>query len=285
MIEQVRQQMPEISVRRLCRWLGVNRRWYYQRRKQASAQDLEAKLREAMEQFVLAFPGYGYRRVTHALQRAGWTVNHKRVLRLMREQGWLCRPRRRTVHTTDSRHRYRRYANLVAGRTFDAPDQCWVADLTYIRLPDEFVYLAVILDRFSRKCVGWHLGRQLDSSLSLQAVDMALASREVSPGLIHHSDQGVQYAKSVYVNRLYEVGARISMAAVGNPYQNGAAESFMKTLKVEEVYLKDYQTLEEARANIEHFLREVYNEQRLHSALGYRPPSEFEQVYYQGLLS
>jgi putative transposase len=277
--------MPTVSVRQLCRWLGVNRRWYYQRRQRPSPQEREQRLQEAMEPIILSFPGYGYRRVTHALKRAGWQVNHKRVLRLMREQSWLCHRKRRTAHTTDSRHRYRRYANLVAGQQFDAPDQCWVADLTYIRLPSEFVYLAAILDRFSRKCLGWSLGRGLDSSLTLHALEMALQSREVSPGLIHHSDQGVQYANTAYVNRLYEVGARISMAAVGNPYQNGAAESFMKTLKVEEVYLNDYQTLEEARANIDHFLSQVYNEQRLHSALGYRPPSEFEQLYYQGLLT
>ncbi len=285
MIEQLREQMPNVSVRTLCRWLGVNRRWYYQRRKQATREAQEVQLREAMEQIILSFTGYGYRRVTHALVRAGWQVNHKRVLRIMREQSWLCRQKRRTVHTTDSRHRYRRYANLVAGRQFDAPDQCWVADLTYIRLPGEFIYLAAILDRYSRKCLGWNLGRGLDSSLSLGALEMALQSREVSPGLIHHSDQGVQYANSASVNRLFDVGARISMAAVGNPYQNGVAESFMKTLKVEEVYLNDYQSLEQARANIDHFLSQVYNEQRLHSALGYRPPTEFEQLYYQGLLN
>lgn len=165
----MRQQMPQVSIRQLCQWLGVNRRWYYRRRKPQKREAQEAKLREAIEQLVLSFPGYGYRRVTHALRRAGYKVNHKRVLRIMREESWLCQRKRRTVHTTDSRHRYRRYANLVAGHSFDAPDQCWVADLTSIRLPKEFVYLACILDRFSRKCVGWHLGRELDSSLSLQA--------------------------------------------------------------------------------------------------------------------
>lgn len=285
MIEQVREQMPGVSVRTLCRWLGVNRRWYYQRRKQVKQEEREMSLRKAMEEVILSFPGYGYRRVTHALVRAGWKVNHKRVLRIMREQAWLCHRKRQTTHTTDSRHRYRRYPNLVAGQTFDAPDQCWVADLTYIRLPKEFVYLACILDRFSRKCVGWHLGRCLDSSLSLHALEMALAQRDVPPGLIHHSDQGVQYANTAYVNRLYEIGARISMAAVGNPYQNAVAESFMKTLKTEEIYLNEYHTLEDARANVEYFLRAVYNDQRLHSALGYRPPNEFEQLYYQGFLS
>lgn len=285
MIDQLREQMPSLSVRTLCRWLAVNRRWYYQRHKRPTRKQRETSLREAMEQVILSFPRrIGYRRVTHALLRAGWKVNHKRVLRIMREESWLCHLKRHTVHTTDSRHRYRRSPNLVAQRQFDAPDQCWVADLTSIRLPKEFVYLACILDVFSRKCVGWSLGRGLDSRLSLQALEMALQSRDVCPGLIHHSDQGVQYANTIYVNRLSEVGARISMAAVGNPYQNAFAESFMKTLKTEEVSLNEYQTLEEASANIEHFLLEVYNEQRLHSALGYRPPSEFEQLYYQELL-
>ena len=156
-----------------------------------------------MEQIILAFPGSGYRRVTHTLLRAGWQVNHKRVLRIMRERSWLCQRKQHSVHTTNSRHRYRRSPNLVAGRQFDAPDQCWVADLTSIRLPKEFVYLACILDIFTRKCVGWSLGRGLDSSLTLGALEMALQSRDVPPGLIHHSDQGGQYANTAYVNRLY----------------------------------------------------------------------------------
>ncbi|GCE15030.1 IS3 family transposase [Tengunoibacter tsumagoiensis] len=189
------------------------------------------------------------------------------------------------VHTTDSRHRYRRYPNLVAGVHFDAPDLCWVADLTYIRLKGEFVYLACVLDIWTRQCVGWHRGRGLESSLTLQALEMALQRRDVKPGLIHHSDQGVQYANTTYVNRLHEVGARISMAAVGNPYQNAHAESFMKTIKTKEILMNEYDSLEDARANIEHFLMTVYNGKRLHSALGYRPPDEFELMYYQQLLT
>ena len=277
--------MPECSVRQLCHWLGINRRWYYEHhRLQAKQDEQEARVRQAMEQVILAFPGYGYRRVTRALQRAGTTINHKRVLRIMREQSWLCRPRRRTVRTTNSRHQYHRYPNLVANRQFDAPDRCWVADLTYIRLPKEFVYLACILDAYSRKCIGWSLGRGLDHSLTLAALEMALQSREVKPGLIHHSDQGVQYANTAYVHRLFEVGVFVSMAATGNPYQNAQAESFMKTLKTEEVYVNDYQTLEEASTNIEYFLQVVYNQRLLHSSLGYRPPTEFEQLYAQDLL-
>ena len=284
MISQLREQFPHFSVRTLCGWLGVNRQWYYQQLKQQKRLHQEAVIRQQMEQVVLTFPGHGYRRVTHALKRTGVNINHKRVLRIMREQHWLCTPKRRTVHTTDSRHRYQRYPNLVANRQFEAPDSCWVADLTYIRLPNEFVYLACLLDSFSLTCVGWSLGRGLDHTLTLEALEMALSRRHVAPGLIHHSDQGVQYANSAYVRRLSEVGACISMAATGNPYQNAQAESFMKTLKVEEIYLKDYRSLEEARANIEHFLMQVYNRQRLHSALNYRPPEEFEQLYAQGLL-
>lgn len=273
------EQFPQLSVRTLCQWLGINRSWYYQHRKeQAQAEQREARTHEQIEQVILAFPGYGYRRVTHTLQRAEVRINHKRVLRIMRERKWLCKPKRRMVHTTDSRHQYQRYPNLIANRTFEVPNQCWVADLTYIRLPKEFVYLACILDSCSRACVGWSVGRGLDQTLTLQALEMALRTREVRPGLIHHSDQGVQYANRAYVHRLWEVGARPSMAATGNPYQNAQAESFMKTLKTEEVYVKDYRTLEEARAHIEHFLMQIYNRERLHSALGYRPPEEFEQT-------
>lgn len=233
-----------------------------------------------MEQVILAFPGYGYRRVTRALQRAGTRINHKRVRRIMREHSWLCRSKRRTGRTTNSWHQYRRSPNLVANRQFDAPDRCWVADLTYIRLPKEFVYLACILDAYSRKCIGWSLRRGLDHSLTLAALEMAIQSREVRPGLIHHCDQG----NTAYVHRLFEVGACVSMAATGNPYQNAQAESFMKTLKTEEVYVNDYQTLEEASDNIGYFLQVVYNQRRLHSSLGYRPPGEFELLCAQGLL-
>jgi putative transposase len=241
-INQLREQMPEVSVRLLYRRLNVNRRWYYQRQKLADRKQREANVCQAMEEIIMSFPRYGYRRMTHALVRAGWQVGH------MRQRSWLCRNKRRTVHTMDSRHRYRWYPNLVAQRQFDAPDQCWMADLTHIRLPKAFVYLACPFDVYSRKCLGWSLGRGLDSTLTLQALEMALKSREVCPGLIHHSDQGVQYANTAYVHRLCEIGAHISMAAVGTPYQNAFAEGFMKTLKTEEVYLNDYQTLEDARA-------------------------------------
>ncbi len=270
-----------LSVRQLCAVLGVNRAWYYARPvSEAGADETETiRLRDAIERIVLDFPGYGYRRVTHALAREGWTVNHKRVLRVMREESLLCHLKRRFVPTTDSGHDWRTYPNLVKGTIFNAPDQAWVADITYIRLPTTFVYLAAILDAYSRRCVGWALSRGIDTDLTLAALTMALARREPAAGLIHHSDRGVQYASGAYVERLEGAGARISMAARGNPYENAQAESFFKTLKHEEVYLKEYRTFEEALMNLEPFIEAVYNTKRLHSSLGYRPPVEFEAAW------
>jgi putative transposase len=266
--------------------LQINRAWYYARRQALSSPsdtDEQVALRDAIEQIILDFPGYGYRRVTHALKRAGWIVNHKRVLRVMREESLLCHLKRHFVHTTDSHHGYRIYPNLVNGRTPDAPDVIWVADLTYIRLPKEFVYLAAILDAYSRRCVGWNLSTRIDTNLALGALEEALATREVKPGLIHHSDRGVKSASTGYVERLMSVGVQISMSAKGNAYENAKAESFFKTLKQEEVYLKQYQTFEEAQSNIGQFLDDVYNTKRLHSSLGYLPPVEFETAYFQGV--
>jgi putative transposase len=266
--------------------LQVNRAWYYakQHAGEEPAKRAEAvALRDAIEQFILDFPGYGYRRVTHALARAGWKVNHKRVLRIMREESLLCQIKRHFVHTTDSRHHFPVYPNLVNGRTPDAPDVIWVADLTYIRLPCEFVYLATILDAYSRRCIGWNLSTRIDTQLALGALEEALATREVKPGLIHHSDRGVQYASYAYTDRLLSMRIQISMSAKGNAYDNAKAESFFKTLKQEEVYLKPYQTVEEASSNIGQFIDDVYNLKRLHSSLGYVPPVEFEIAYYQGM--
>ena len=200
----------------------------------------------------------------------------------MKEEGLLCRHKRRFVHTTDSHHHYQVYPNLLGAMQVEAPDTVWVADLTYIRLPSSFAYLACVLDAYSRKCVGWKLSKRIDAQLALDALDMALATREVGPGLIHHSDRGVQYANTAYVHRLESVAVRVSMSAVGNPYDNAKAESFFKTLKAEEVYLKEYQIFAEAQANIEQFIEEVYNVKRLHSSLGYLSPIEFETAYIQG---
>jgi len=280
-IRQVHQQEPARSIRHLCSLLEVNRAWYYARQEENTGGDPNVALRDAIELIVLEFPGYGYRRVTHALKRTGWQVNHKRVLRVMREESLLCQLKQRFVPTTDSHHRYQVYPNLLATMELTAPNQAWVGDITYIRLPSCFVYLACLLDAYSRRCVGWKLSRLIDTNLALGALDMALATRSIQPGLIHHSDRGVQYASTAYVERLLSVQAQISMSALGNPYDNAKAESFFKTLKREEVYLNQYQTFAEAEANIAQFIEDVYNTKRLHSSLGYVPPVEFEEAHIQ----
>lgn len=231
----------------------------------------------------IEFPGYGYRRIGEALRREGVRVNAKRVRHLMRENGISCRPKRRFVVTTDSEHEEKVYPNLIKGLLTKRPDEVWVADITYVRLGTGFCYVAMILDACSRRCVGFQVGRRVDGELVMGALRMALRVREVRPGLIHHSDQGVQYASRGYIETLKEAGIRISMAARGNPYENAMAESFFKTLKWEEVYLKDYRTITEARENIGEFIEKVYNQKRLHSSLGYLSPAEFETLHYPPL--
>jgi len=265
-----------LSIRQACDALAVSRSWFYARPLEVVPDAAATRLRDAIERLVLDFPGYGYRRVTHALRRDGWAVNHKRVLRIMREEALLCQLQRRFIATTDSQHGYRTYPNLLADLVLVGLDQAWVADITYVRLPHAFAYLAAILDALSRRCVGWCLSRQIDHTLTLAALEHALTNRQPPAGLIHHSDRGVQYACAAYVARLDQAGARISMAAVGNPYDNAKAESFFKTLKREEVYLHQYQTFHEAEANLARFIDDVYNTKRLHSSLDYRPPVEFE---------
>jgi putative transposase len=279
-IAGLKEDHPEVSERQICRVFSVSRSWYYEKStaaEQKARKDLD--LRDTIERIVLEFPGYGYRRVTAELHRRGWTVNHKRVLRVMRREALLCQLKRRFRPTTDSAHAFGIYPNLIKDTKLDGLDQAWISDITYIRLPTSFCYLAAILDAYSRRCVGWCLSRSIDTRLTLRALEMALAIRRPSAGLIHHSDRGVQYASGEYVSRLEEVGARISMAAVGNPYENAKAESFFRTLKLEEVYLKDYRDFEEAQESIGKFIEEVYNEKRLHSSLGYLPPVEFEASY------
>lgn len=283
MIAAVQQDFPQISVRQLCRWLSVGRTWYYTCPTAEERAARDVALRDAIERIILELPGYGYRRVTHALRREGWVVNHKRVLRVMRQESLLCQLKRQFVVTTDSAHGYPTYPNRLAACVLTAPDQAWVADITYVRLPTTFVYLACVLDAFSRRCVGWKLSRQIDTRLTLDALEMALTQRHPAPGLLHHSDQGVQYASAAYVARLEQAGMLVSMSAKGNPYDNAKAESFFKTLKREEVYLNDYRTFAEAQAHLGHFIEAVYNTKRLHSSLGYLPPTEFEAAYGQSL--
>ena len=255
--------------------LGISRSWWYAQ-PAPSADPTAVALRDAIERLILEHPGYGYRRVTHALRRDGWTVNAKRVLRVMREEALLCQLKRRFVVTTDARHGLGHAPNRVREQVVTGPNQVWVADLTSIRLPTAFCYLAASLDAFSRRLVGWELSSRIDTDLTLAALEHAIAARSPAPGLIHHSDHGMQYASHRYGARLAAIGAEISMAAVGNPYENAMAESFFATLKREEVHLHEYQTFAEAEANLERFLDDVYNHKRLHSSLGYCPPSEFE---------
>ena len=235
----------------------MSRTWWSTHPAPAETAARDTDLRDAIERIVLAFPGYGYRRVTKTLQRAAWDVNHKRVLRVMRQEALLCQLQRRFVVTTDAGHAHRTYPNRLAGLALTGPDQAWVADLTSIRLPTTFVYLACLLDAWSRRCVGWRLSRTIDTRLPLAALEQALAARRPGPGLIHHSDRGVQYASAAYTARLGAVDAQISMSAAGNPYDNAKAESFFKTLKREEVYLNHYQTFAEAEANLDRFIGDV----------------------------
>ena len=255
----------------------MSRAGYYRFIKPVADKAEEMELRDGIQKLALEMPAYGYRRITAALRRAGWVVNHKRVLRLMRADNLLCLRRRAFVRTTDSDHELRVYPNLARAMKLSGLNQLWVADLTYIRLQLEFVYLAVILDAFSRRVIGWALGRTLEAKLALEALRMALSRGRVAPGLVHHSDRGVQYASKDYIELLAEQGILISMSRRGNPYDNAQAESFIKTLKYEEVYRTEYLDFADAWRRIGHFLESVYNQKRLHSALGYLPPAEFEQ--------
>jgi putative transposase len=258
-----------------CQVLALSRASYYRSGgpgRLASAGEMA--VRDALQRAALTHPCYGYRRLTHELQRQGHAVNHKRVLRLMRQDNLLCLRRRSFVVTTQAGGAS--YPNLAAELTVTAPNQLWVADLTYLRLQREWVYLAVVLDAYSRRCIGWALGRRLTERLALEALELALATRPTPPGLVHHSDRGVQYGSRAYTGRLQEVEIAISMSRSGNPYDNAYAESFLKTLKYEEVYLSDYRDEADLRESLAQFLEEYYNRVRLHSALGYAPPAEFE---------
>jgi putative transposase len=271
------------QVQRLCRLAGVSRAGYYRHFQASAPAQADADLRGAIQHLSLQHRHYGYRRITAELARTGIVVNSKRVQRLMREDNLLVQRLRPFIPmTTQSRHSFLIVPNLTRNLTPTGLDQIWAADITYIRLREQFIYLAVILDAHSRRAVGWALADHLEAALALEALDRAITLRRPAPGsLIHHSDRGVQYACNDYRLRLDASGITPSMSRIGNPYDNAKAESFMKTLKAEEVNGKAYATIEDARRDIGQFIDSVYNTSRLHSALGYKLPIEFEQDLIQ----
>ena len=263
---------------KVCKTFDVSKQSFYKWKKREPLTNADNNVLESMRKIALEFPKYGYRRITKALHRQSKQINHKRVYRIMKENNLLVRRKKFRPITTQSGHGLMVYPNLAKDLVVTKLNQLWVSDITYIYLLYGFVYLAAILDIFSRKCIGWCLGKNVDTQLTLNALNMALSSRKDIgfKGLIHHSDRGVQYASQTYIDRLKEFRIAISMSGKGNAYDNAFAESFMKTLKVEEVYINEYETFEEAYANIKHFIELVYNEKRLHSGIGYVPPAEFE---------
>jgi transposase InsO family protein len=259
----------------MCHLLGLSRAGYYRQGRPEPDEKPDQALCQELEKLAGTRRRYGYRRMTQELQQRGWKVNHKRVLKRMREQKLLCRRHPRWIATTDSRHRLPVFENLTRGLKVTGLNQLWVADISYIRLLEGFAYLAVILDAYSRRVIGWALRQTLEAELPLAALCLALRHRRPAAGLIHHSDRGVQYACRAYVELLRAQGIRSSMSRRGNPYDNPIAESFFKTLKTEEVYSCEYQSLGHARQRLSAYI-DFYNRQRLHSALGYQPPAEFE---------
>lgn len=268
----------QLPIEKTCEVFDVSRQAFYNWRQREPNQKQDEIALGMISEITLQFSKYGYRRVTHEMHRRGMIINHKRAYRIMKEHKLLVRKKKFKPITTQSGHGLRLYPNLAKDLQVCKLNQLWVADITYIYLPNEFAYLAAILDIFSRKCIGWSMSKNIDALLALQALDMAIATRKQLgfAELVHHSDRGVQYASHEYVKRLNEHDIKISMTESGNPRENAFAESFMKTLKVEEVYINEYRTFNEAYTNIKQFIESVYNEKRLHSRIGYKPPIEFE---------
>ena len=270
-------QQGSLSIERMCQLAAVSRAGFYRSLRERKPEEEDMDVRSAIQQIVVEHRRrYGYRRVAAELRRRGKAVNHKRVQRLMREDNLLAVQPKAFVVTTDSKHPLEVHLNLASRMKLTGINQLWIADITYIRLHREFVYLAVILDAYSRKVVGWELDRTLAARLAIAALEKAIAKRKPPPGLVHHSDRGVQYACDDYVGLLRQHQMIPSMSRPANPYDNASCESFMKTLKREEIYAGQYLDIEDLRCNIEEFIDVYYNRQRLHSALGYRPPEEFE---------
>ena len=269
-------KQSRLPISHICNNETISRAAYYRFDNTVSSENVKPLI----QKIALEFPFYRYRRITKELQNRGEKINHKKVLKIMLSENLLCRRKKAFKPvTTQSNHNFEVYPNLIENIQVTGLNQIWVSDITYIHLMKSFVYLAVIIDLFSRKCIGWHLSNDIDTYLSLNALDMAIAARQQLgfDSLIHHSDRGVQYASNDYIQKLEEFGIKISMSRSGNPYDNAFAESFMKTLKVEEVYMNEYETFEDALKNIQRFIEEVYNEKRLHSGIGYMSPNKFER--------